>query len=53
MRMMTEVIVQVRNMVGAYYPIGVRFDAEECIKNGYGLSESKYIALRMAQLGVD
>ena len=53
MRMMTEVIVQVRKMVGADYPIGVRFDAEECIKNGYGLSESKYIALRMAQLGVD
>ncbi|MGB0389003.1 MAG: NADH:flavin oxidoreductase [Ardenticatenaceae bacterium] len=53
MRMMSEVIVQVRKMVGADYPIGVRFDAEECIKNGYGLSESKYIALRMAQLGVD
>ena len=53
MRMMTETILEVRRMVGPDYPIGVRFDAEECIKNGYGLSESKYIALRMAQLGVD
>ena len=53
MRLMTEVILKVRAMVGADYPIGVRFDAEECIKDGYGLSESKYIALRMAQLGVD
>lgn len=53
MRLMTETILEVRRMVGADYPIGVRFDAEECIKNGYGLGESKYIALRMAQLGVD
>ena len=53
MRAMTEVIVKVREMVGPDFPIGVRFDAEECIKGGYGLSESKYIALRMAQLGVD
>ena len=53
MRAMTEVIIKVRQMVGPDYPIGVRFDAEECIKGGYGLSESKYIALRMAQLGVD
>ena len=53
MRAMTEVIVTVREAVGSDYPIGVRFDAEECIKGGYGLSESQYIALRMAQLGVD
>ncbi|MCB8960124.1 MAG: NADH:flavin oxidoreductase [Ardenticatenales bacterium] len=53
MRLMTEVILKVRQMVGADYPVGVRFDAEECIKDGYGLSESKYIALRMAQLGVN
>ena len=53
MRLMTETILEVRRMVGSDYPIGVRFDAEECIKDGYGLSESKYIALRMAQLGVN
>lgn len=53
MRAMTEVILQVRRQVGPDFPIGVRFDGEECIKGGYGLSESKYMALRMAQLGVD
>ncbi|MFT5194837.1 MAG: 2,4-dienoyl-CoA reductase-like NADH-dependent reductase (Old Yellow Enzyme family) [Cellvibrionaceae bacterium] len=53
MRMMTETVLKVRSMVGPDFPIGVRFDAEECIKDGYGLSESKYIGLRLAQLGVD
>jgi 2,4-dienoyl-CoA reductase-like NADH-dependent reductase (Old Yellow Enzyme family) len=53
MRAMTEVILQVRRKVGPDFPIGIRFDGEECIKGGYGLSESKYMALRMAQLGVD
>lgn len=53
MRLMTEVILAVRGAVGADYPIGVRFDGEECIKGGYGLAESQPIALRMAQLGLD
>ena len=53
MRLMTEAILAVRRAVGDDYPIGVRFDGEECIKGGYGLAESKYMALRMAQLGVD
>jgi len=53
MRLMTEVILAVRAAVGDDYPVGVRFDAEECVKGGYGLAESKYMALRMAQLGVD
>ncbi|MFQ5612596.1 MAG: NADH:flavin oxidoreductase [Anaerolineae bacterium] len=53
LRLMGEVILEVRRQVGDDYPVGVRFDAEECIKGGYGLSESRYIALRMAQLGVD
>lgn len=53
MRLMTEVILAVRRAVGDDYPIGLRFDGEECIKGGYGLAESKYMALRMAQLGID
>jgi 2,4-dienoyl-CoA reductase-like NADH-dependent reductase (Old Yellow Enzyme family) len=53
MRLMGEVILAVRAAVGDDYPIGLRFDGEECIKGGYGLAESQYIALRMAQLGVD
>jgi 2,4-dienoyl-CoA reductase-like NADH-dependent reductase (Old Yellow Enzyme family) len=53
MRLMSEVIVEARRQAGADYPIGVRFDGEECIKDGYGLTDSRYFALRMAQLGVD
>lgn len=53
MRLMTEVILRVRSLVGSDFPIGVRFDGEECIKNGYTLLDSTRIALRMSQLGVD
>lgn len=53
MRLMTEVITRVRQSVGADFPIGVRFDGEECIKNGYTTVDASEIALRMAQLGVD
>ncbi len=53
MRLMAEVIVRCREAVGSDFPIGVRFDGEECIKKGYTLQDSREIALRMAQLGVD
>lgn len=53
LRVPSEVMLQVRARVGKDYPIGVRFDAEECIKDGYGLNDAKYIALRLAQLGAD
>jgi 2,4-dienoyl-CoA reductase-like NADH-dependent reductase (Old Yellow Enzyme family) len=53
LRLPSEVLVRVRQAVGPDFPIGVRFDAEECIKDGYGLNDSKYMALRLAQLGAD
>ena len=53
LRLPSEVLVRVREMVGNDYPVGVRFDGEEAIKGGYGLTDSKYIALRLAQLGAD
>jgi 2,4-dienoyl-CoA reductase-like NADH-dependent reductase (Old Yellow Enzyme family) len=53
MRLPTEVIAAVRREVGDDFPLGVRFDAEECIKDGYTLLDSRQIALRMASLGVD
>lgn len=53
MRMMTEVILAVRAEAGRDFPLGVRFDGEECIKDGYTLSDSREMALRMAKLGVD
>jgi dimethylglycine catabolism A len=53
MRLTTEVIQRVRLQVGNDFPIGVRFDGEECIKNGYTTEDAQEIALRMAELGVD
>ncbi len=53
MRLMTEVILRVRQIIGGDFPLGIRFDGEECIKNGYTVKDSRQMALRMAQLGVD
>lgn len=51
--MFGEVMAEVRRRVGADFPVGVRFLAEEAIKGGYALPEAQQIALRMAQWGVD
>jgi dimethylglycine catabolism A len=53
LRMFGAVMTKIRATVGADFPVGVRFLAEECIKDGYALPESQRIALRMAQMGVD
>lgn len=53
MRIMGEVILRCREEAGEDFPVGVRFDGEECIKDGYTLEDSREIALRMAVLGVD
>jgi len=53
MRLMTEVILRVRQIIGSDFPLGIRFDGEECIKNGYTVNDSRQMALRMAQLDVD
>ncbi|MBM3601219.1 MAG: NADH:flavin oxidoreductase [Alphaproteobacteria bacterium] len=53
LRMFGRVMTRVRAKVGADFPVGVRFLAEECIKDGYTVEDAKLIALRMAQLGVD
>ncbi|WP_341703786.1 NADH:flavin oxidoreductase [Ferrovibrio sp.] len=51
--MFGRVMAEVRRQVGSDWPVGVRFLAEEAIKDGYTVEEAKLIALRMAQLGVD
>ncbi|MEQ9638599.1 MAG: NADH:flavin oxidoreductase [Alphaproteobacteria bacterium] len=51
--MFGDVMAEVRRQVGFDWPVGVRFLAEEAIKDGYVLPEAQRIALRMAQLGVD
>jgi 2,4-dienoyl-CoA reductase-like NADH-dependent reductase (Old Yellow Enzyme family) len=53
MRLMEEVIAEVRRCVGRDFLLGVRFDGEECIKGGYSVPDARAIALRMAQLTVD
>ncbi len=53
LRLFGRVMAAVRRRVGADFPVGVRFLAEEAIKDGYALPDAERIALRMAQLGVD
>jgi dimethylglycine catabolism A len=53
LRLASEVLVEVRAQVGPDYPVGVRFDGEEAIKGGYGLTDACQMALRFAQLGAD
>ncbi|HVM77861.1 MAG TPA: NADH:flavin oxidoreductase [Stellaceae bacterium] len=53
LRLFGRVMARVRERVGADFPVGVRFLAEEAIKDGYALPDAQRIALRMAQLGVD
>lgn len=53
LRLFGRVMASVRARVGRDFPVGVRFLAEEAIKDGYALPDAERIALRMAQLGVD
>jgi dimethylglycine catabolism A len=53
LRLPSEVLTRVRQAVGPDFTIGLRFDGEEAIKDGYGLTDSRYMALRFAQLGAD
>src|SRR6266481_2896644 len=53
LRLFGKVMAAVRARVGADFAVGVRFLAEEAIKDGYGLPDAQRIALRMAQIGVD
>ena len=53
LRLFGRVMARVREQVGTDFPVGVRFLAEEAIKDGYALPDAQRIALRMAQLGVD
>lgn len=53
LRLPLETVAAVRAAVGEAFPVGVRFDGEECVKGGYTLEDSRVIALRLAQSGVD
>jgi dimethylglycine catabolism A len=53
LRLIGRVMESVRKNVGPRFPVCVRFNAEEFIKNGYTVDESKLIAQRLAELGFD
>jgi 2,4-dienoyl-CoA reductase-like NADH-dependent reductase (Old Yellow Enzyme family) len=53
LRLIGRVMEDVRRKVGHDFPVGVRFNSEEFIRGGYTVTDSKQIALRMAQLGFD
>ena len=53
LHMIGKVMENVRRKAGKDFPVGVRFLADEYIKDGYNITESRLIALRLAQLGYD
>jgi len=52
-RLPTEAVFATRSTIGHDFPIGVRINGEEFIKEGNTLLQSMRIARRMAHLGVD
>ena len=51
MRLPLEVLSAVIREVGGDFPVGIRFDAEECIKDGYTVRDSARMAHRFALTG--
>jgi len=53
LRVPSLALARVRERVGADYPIGVRFDGEEAIKDGYSVGDAALFAVRFARIGAD
>jgi dimethylglycine catabolism A len=51
LRLIGRVMENVRRKAGKDFPVGIRFNVEEFIKNGYTVADSKRIAVRLAELG--
>jgi len=51
LRLIGRVMENVRRKAGTDFPVCIRIDAEEFIRDGYTVEESRLIALRLAQLG--
>jgi 2,4-dienoyl-CoA reductase-like NADH-dependent reductase (Old Yellow Enzyme family) len=51
LRMIERIFGNIRRKVGDDFPVGVRFLADEFIKDGYTVNDAKLIGLRLAQLG--
>jgi dimethylglycine catabolism A len=52
-RLPLEVFGAVRQAVGADFPVGCRFLAEECIAGGNSVTEATYFGLAFARAGMD
>jgi len=53
LRVPSMVLERVRERVGPDYPIGIRYDGEEAIKDGYSVADATVIAVRFARLGAN
>ncbi len=52
LRLPSAVVDAVKAAVGPEFAVGVRFDAEECIRRGYSVAEASQFASRFAEQGV-
>lgn len=52
-RLPLEVFARVREEVGADYPVGCRFLADECIDGGSGVDDACYFGVEFARGGMD
>ena len=53
LRVPSLVLQRVRERVGPDFPVGIRFDGEEAIKDGYSVGDAALFAIRFARLGAD
>jgi 2,4-dienoyl-CoA reductase-like NADH-dependent reductase (Old Yellow Enzyme family) len=53
LRVPSLVLERVRARVGPDFPVGIRFDGEEAIKDGYSVGDAVLMAVRFARLGAD
>src|ERR1039458_306484 len=51
LHLIERIFGNIRRKVGDDFPVGVRFLADEFIKDGYTVKDAKLIGLRLAQLG--
>lgn len=51
LRLIGRIFENIRRKVGVEFPVGVRFLADEFIKDGYTVVDAKVIGLRLAELG--
>jgi dimethylglycine catabolism A len=51
--MLNEIYDKIRAAVGADYPVGIRINGDDFLKGGNTLAQSRIIARRMAEKGID